>query len=345
MSKKRNGSRGFIGHRRLAVVAFGDAKKVMKNMRLLITGATGFLGKSFINYIRNYKKLSEYTNICCISSGRTSFDQSLFEDVDFIKMDLTRRDNLAELKELKFDCLIHLATSSTLVKTMRNSTILSEIIDVGRSALEIAKITKCSKIIWASSGAVYQKNTSKVPVEEHFYLSIGTEPQSNAYSAGKIISELDAAYFCSENEIDLTVLRLFAFSGCGLPLNRHFALGNFISSARSGGPILIRGSGSLVRSYMDQLDFAKALTSIIEQDLKGGTFNVGSDVPITLTELAELISKISNQKFGAKITKTILNEVKDPEGYYVPNIDKFKSYFNIAPIKTLEASIYEMLKE
>jgi len=51
----------------------------------------------------------------------------------------------------------------------------------------------------------------------------------STYRIGKIQSEFHVLKFAEEHDINLEIIRLFAFSGIDLPLNVHFAMGNFIS--------------------------------------------------------------------------------------------------------------------
>jgi hypothetical protein len=56
--------------------------------------------------------------------------------------------------------------------------------------------------------------------------------------------------------VQQSICRLFAFSGVGIPLDRHFSIGNFVRDATNHGKVTVRRDGSLVRSYLDSEDTA-----------------------------------------------------------------------------------------
>lgn len=313
-------------------------------MRVLVTGATGFLGKAYILYLLSNNLLGKSVSVCGISSGRTQFPATLFKEVHYESIDLTKPYDHSKLNGLQFDCLVHLATSSTLGTSMSNNTRMNEVIDVGRTALKIAKATNCRKVIWASSGAVYKRNITIQKYSENENLKIKISQNERPYAAGKIFSELNATYFCENNDMSLTILRLFAFSGLGLPLDKHFALGNFVSDARLGNPITINGTGKATRSYLDQYDFARALHKVVVSENSSGIFNLGSGKAVTLENLAQMISELSKDVIGKDINLNILNKLSDSENFYVPNVEKFNSTFEFNPCVPLETSITEMLK-
>jgi nucleoside-diphosphate-sugar epimerase len=93
---------------------------------------------------------------------------------------------------------------------------------------------------------------------------------------------------CLESGVDCVIARLFATSG--LPFQKNKALSIFIQAALKGEPIQIWGNGLTVRSYLYGEEVGKAFWRIL---LDGeGTYNVGSTIPYSMGEVAEMVASI-----------------------------------------------------
>jgi dTDP-glucose 4,6-dehydratase len=107
--------------------------------------------------------------------------------------------------------------------------------------------------------------------------------------------------------------RLFAFYGPGLPIDAHFAIGNFIGNAFNREAIAIKGDKNTVRSY---LHIADASTALIKLLLKPNNqpMNLGSTSEISMGDLALKLSKIFSLP---NPSDTLLN---NEFSYYVPSV-------------------------
>ena len=114
----------------------------------------------------------------------------------------------------------------------------------------------------------------------------------SAYSQGKRAAEHLAALYSDRYGLEVTVARCFSFVGRDLPLEAHFAIGNFIHDALNGKNIFVKGDGSPVRSYMDQRDLAAWLERILVFADPGSVYNVGSDEALSIADLATTVRDI-----------------------------------------------------
>ena len=89
------------------------------------------------------------------------------------------------------------------------------------------------------------------------------------------------------------VARLFTFVGPGLALDAHFAAGNFIGDALTGRPVVVRGDGSSVRSYLYAGNLTRWLLALLVRGAPGRAYNVGSSEEVTITGLAQQVASLA----------------------------------------------------
>ncbi len=120
--------------------------------------------------------------------------------------------------------------------------------------------------------------------------------------------------------IEVVIARCFAFVGRDLPLNVHFAIGNFIRDALSRDAIEVAGDGSPLRTYLDQDDLADWLLTLLRRGRPGEAYNVGSDEVVSIAALAHLVRDLLAPDKPVRI----LGQQQETQGRnrYIPDIRK-----------------------
>lgn len=187
-----------------------------------------------------------------------------------------------------FPLVIHAATAASEHLTRNSPLVMFDtIVDGTRHVLEFAEKAGTRALLLTSSGAVYGRQpTDLLHVPETF--SGGPDPNSplSGYAEGKRAAEFIAAV----SGVPVKIARGFAFAGAHLPLDAHFAAGNFIRDAIAGKPIEIRGDGTPLRSYLYAADLVVWLLAILLDGKPNRPYNVGSDQALSIADLARTVA-------------------------------------------------------
>jgi dTDP-glucose 4,6-dehydratase len=167
----------------------------------------------------------------------------------------------------------------------------------------------------------------------------------SAYAEGKRVAESLLSVATSQGICKGLIARMFAFSGVDLPMDRHFAIGNFVKDAVSTHTIQIRSDGSSIRSYMDQQDMANWLLRILEAGQTNAIYHVGSERSISIRDLAHLIAMRTEAILKQAVTVEVqgLKSPLDGVSRYVPSTLATRQALGVNETISLEESIDFMI--
>ena len=296
----------------------------LRGGRLFVTGGTGFfgcwllesfawanqrlgLGAEMLVLTRN---LERFRNKAPHLAARTDIQFHIGDARDF------------EFPAGPFSHVIHAATESATNLGEEDPALMLETIAAGtRRALEFAARCGAKKFLLTSSGAVYGAQPPDMThVAEEYAGAPDVSTPRSAYGEGKRLSELLCAIHGPRHGIETKIARCFAFVGPYLPLDAHFAIGNFIRDALAGGPIRVNGDGTPFRSYLYAADLAAWLWTILFRGAANRPYNVGSNQAFTIAETAAAVARA----LGENILVTIAQKPMpgQPAKRYVPDISR-----------------------
>jgi dTDP-glucose 4,6-dehydratase len=130
--------------------------------------------------------------------------------------------------------------------------------------------------------------------------------------------------------------RLFAFIAPFLPLDSHFAAGNFIQDAATSNQIEIKSGGGSTRSYLYATDLCVQLWALLQHAQSGQAYNLGSDVEITIRSLAKTVAEAVNPQ-AMILIKGIDDETNVSR--YVPSVVRMRKEFGKEQVVNLSQAI------
>ena len=162
----------------------------------------------------------------------------------------------------------------------------------------------------------------------------------SAYGQSKRACEFQCAMYARQYGFQAPIARCFAFAGPHLPRDLNFAIGNFVRDALKGGPIRIAGDGTPRRSYLYAADLAVWLWTILFRGESCRIYNVGSDVDLSIADLAEKISAIVAPRAEIAIAKHAVPGA--PPTRYVPSVERARKELALEISVPLDEAIRRM---
>ena len=323
-----------------------DIWESFKGKSIFLTGGTGFFGKWLLeSFIHVNEKLALNAKITTLTRNPEAFllEYPFYKEhtntVQFVKGDILTYDfNLDE----KFQFIIHAATDASESLNKSNPLLMMDTITIGtRRVLDFALTQPIEGFLFVSSGAVYGKQPFNVlNIKETDSFNIDINNSNAAYSEGKRIAELYCSTYFEKYNLPVKIARCFAFVGPYLPLDTHFAIGNFINNAIKQEDIIIRGDGKTIRSYMYASDLIIWLWTLLIKGNLNHPYNVGSNESIDMNGLAQKVINISNINIRIKIKEVWRGGAIDK---YVPNICRAQNLGLAINVNLLD-SIYKTIK-
>ncbi len=259
---------------------------------LLLTGGTGFFGRALLHHWQALADARQL-RVLVLSRDPAGFLHRYPDFADqpwlaFHAGDVLEPDSLPQGD--RFTHVLHAATDSTLGPRRAPLALFRQTLDGTRNLLELAVATGARRFLLTSSGAAYGPQPPDLPaLSEDWPGSPALANPANAYGLGKRAAEHLCTLYQDAHGLEIVIARCFAFVGSDLPLDVHFAIGNFIRDALTRNAIEVVGDGSPLRTYMDQEDLAHWLLTLLEHGSPGEAYNVGSDEVISIAELAYLV--------------------------------------------------------
>ncbi len=314
----------------------------MRGQSVFITGGTGFFGCWLLeSFCHINRKLDLEARAFVLTRNPKAFLEKCSHLNTESSLTLLAGDvSTFQFPEGDFQYVIHAATETSVNSSLESQrTLLHNIVGGTERVLQFSAARKTRKFLLTSSGAVYGKQPSDISHLPETYTG-APDPlhAASSYGEGKRMAELLCALYGPSHNLQCKIARCWAFCGPHLPLDKHFAIGNFIADVMAGRAIQIKGDGTTRRSYLYAADLAIWLWTML---FRGPTLlpvNVGSGFDVSILKLAETVARVLNP--AIKITIAQPPTPGEAPSRYVPSVARAKDLLGLSPIINLEDSIY-----
>jgi nucleoside-diphosphate-sugar epimerase len=318
----------------------GDLWEELRNARLFITGGTGFFGMWLLE---SFVRANDALNLNAQAVVLTRNAARLQQQAPHLATHPAIRVHSGDIRDFVFPAgsfshIIHAATeSSSNLNGREPAEMLDGIVNGTRRVLDFAVSCGAGRFLLTSSGTVYGPQPPEITHLPETY-SGGpdhTNPRS-AYAEGKRVAELLCSIYHQRYGLASIIARGFAFVGPNLPLDVHFAIGNFIGDCLHGRAIEIRGDGTPYRSFLYAADLAIWLWTILLRGEPCRAYNVGSEHSLSIAETAATVARVMQSPHGVRIARPATGR---PPERYIPDTSRARRELRLEQWISLEAAI------
>lgn len=303
-----------------------------RQQRLFMTGGTGFFGCWLLeSFVWANDKLALNAQITVLSRDPGAFYRKmphLAHHPAIVLLQGDVRDFVFPTGS--FSHVIHAATEASASLNRDDPLKMLDVIVKGtQRTLDFAVSCGAQKVLLASSGAIYGRQPPELShVPETFDGSPDLSNPANAYGIGKRTAEHMAQLYHYQHGLNVKIARCFAFVGPHLPLDTHFAIGNFIRNGLHNETLHIKGDGTPYRSYQYAADLTIWLWHILVRGEAGYPYNVGSDQACSIAELAQVVAGCFDANLRVEIAGQAVPGALAER--YVPSVERARKTLGLS---------------
>jgi UDP-glucose 4-epimerase len=192
----------------------------------------------------------------------------------------------------KCDVVFHLA-AAVGVRLIVEQPVHTMITNVQGTETVLGYCSKFGKrVLVASSSEVYGDHREERPLTETDRRIYGPTTEKRwLYADSKAMDEHLALSYHLERGLDCVIVRLFNTVGPRQSGRYGMVIPRFVERALAGEPLEVHGDGTQTRSFCHVADTVRALAALMDAEISGEIFNVGSSERVSILELAERVKR------------------------------------------------------
>ncbi len=252
-------------------------------MRVLITGAAGFLGSHLVDrFLRDGHAVVGMDN--CITGSKDNLQHlDACADFEFLEQDVSQFIEVAG----ELDGILHFASPASPIDYLQLPIQTLKVGSLGtHNALGLAK-AKGARFFLASTSEVYG-DPSVHPQPETYWGNVNPIGPRGVYDEAKRFAEAMTMAYHRYHGLDTRIVRIFNTYGPRMRPGDGRVVSNFIVQALQGTPLTVYGDGSQTRSFCYVDDLIEGIYRLF-QDGSADPVNIGNDGEFTVSELAGMV--------------------------------------------------------
>ena len=264
-------------------------------MRVLISGAAGFLGSHLADLLLSHGH--DVVGLDNLLTGRLSNVAHLKHDTRFtlLQQDITENFKI----DGPLDRIYHLASPASPVAYANHRIETMKVNSQGTWNLLDLSLEKKSRFLVASTSEIYGDPPKNIQRED-FWGNVNPIGLRSMYEEAKRFSEACAMAYNRERGADTRIVRIFNTYGPRMHPADGRVVTNFVRQALKNDPITIAGDGTQTRSFCFVSDTVRGIAAVMEADFSE-PINIGNPQETTIIELAKCILELLPE-FKSKIT-------------------------------------------
>jgi GDP-mannose 4,6-dehydratase len=311
-------------------------------LKILITGITGFVGSHLAEYLLSLPEKHEIYGLCRWRSPRNNIE-TICSQVHLVESDLCDLGGLIRhLKSIRPDVIFHLAAQSYVLTSFNSPshTIWNNVIGT-TNLLEAVRILDLDPVIHVcSSSEVYgQVLPEEVPIQETCPLR-----PASPYAVSKVGEDMVAFQYWLSYKMRTIRTRMFTHTG---PRRGDvFVMSAFakqIAAAELGlqEPTIRVGNLQSVRTFCDVRDAVRAYWLLVNKCRPGEVYNIGGNQTFTIGEALDILRSYSKRTCEIKVDPDLLRP--SDVTLQIPSTEKFRRETGWEPLIPFEQTLRDIL--
>ncbi len=260
-------------------------------MRILITGAAGFIGSHMCDFL-----LSQGHHVVCVDNLGSGKIDNIKHNLNNPRFTFIRHNVIEPLRliEGRIHQIFHLASRASPLDYQEYPVETALANSVGTDRMLKLALAKNARILFSSTSEAYGE--PKVhPQNENYWGNVNPVGIRSCYDESKRFGEALMMAYHREYDVDIKIVRIFNTYGPRMRKDDGRVVPNFICQALDNKPITLYGDGSQTRSFCYVSDLIDGLVKMMNSK-EIGPKNLGNPNEITILELAKLIKKMTRSK-------------------------------------------------